>query len=189
MFNNILIIGCGLIGSSILKGSIQKKLSKNFYVFEKSKKNKSVIKKISKNIKFVKKLGKVLTQMDLIVLSTPMSAYPKFFSIFNKHLSKNSIITDVGSTKKNLISLKEKKLSKNLDWVMSHPISGSEVSGPKYGNPNLFKIDKNLGYALIGVLRTIRSIWVKTLSNFSTNLIFLLIFFITDLFFFDFSKT
>jgi len=139
MFNNILIIGCGLIGSSILKGSIQKKISKNFYVFEKSKKNKSIIKKINKNIKFVKKLDKVLTQMDLIVLSTPMSAYPKFFSNFNKYLSKNSIITDVGSTKKNLISLKEKRLSKNLDWVMSHPISGSEVSGPKYGSPNLFK--------------------------------------------------
>ena len=29
MFNNILIIGCGLIGSSILKASIQKKISKN----------------------------------------------------------------------------------------------------------------------------------------------------------------
>jgi len=139
MFNNILIIGCGLIGSSILKGSIQKKISKNFYVFEKSKKNKSIIKKINKNIKFVKELDKVLTQMDLIVLSTPMSAYPKFFSNFNKYLSKNSIITDVGSTKKNLISLKKKKLSKNLDWVMSHPISGSEVSGPKYSSPNLFK--------------------------------------------------
>jgi cyclohexadieny/prephenate dehydrogenase len=38
MFNNILIIGCGLIGSSILKASIQKKISKNFFVFEKSKK-------------------------------------------------------------------------------------------------------------------------------------------------------
>ncbi len=43
------------------------------------------------------------------------------------------------TSKKNLISLKKKKLSKNLDWVMSHPISGSEVSGPKYGNANLFK--------------------------------------------------
>ena len=74
-----------------------------------------------------------------MILSTPMSEYPKFFSSLNKNLNHNSIITDVGSTKKNLISLKKKKLSKNLDWVMSHPISGSEVSGPKYGNANLFK--------------------------------------------------
>ena len=50
MFNNILIIGCGLIGSSILKASIQKKISKNFFVFEKSKKYRSIIKKFNKKI-------------------------------------------------------------------------------------------------------------------------------------------
>ena len=139
MFNNILIIGCGLIGSSILKASIQKKISKNFYVFEKSQKYKFIIKKINKKIKFLTRLDKDLNQIDLVVLCTPMSEYPKFFSALNKNLNENSIITDIGSTKKNLINLRKKKLSKNLDWVMSHPISGSEVSGPQYSNPNLFK--------------------------------------------------
>ena len=38
MFKNILIVGCGLIGSSILRASINKKTSKNFFVYEKSKK-------------------------------------------------------------------------------------------------------------------------------------------------------
>ena len=51
MFSNILIIGCGLIGSSILRGSLSKKISKNIYVFEKSKKNISLIKKINKKNK------------------------------------------------------------------------------------------------------------------------------------------
>ena len=139
MFNNILIIGCGLIGSSILKASIQKKISKNFYVFEKSQKYKFIIKKINKKIKFLTRLDKNLNQIDLVVLCTPMSEYPKFFSTLNKNLNQNSIITDIGSTKKNLINLKKKKLSKNLDWVMCHPISGSEVSGPQYSNSNLFK--------------------------------------------------
>ncbi len=139
MFNNILIIGCGLIGSSILKASIQKKISKNFFVFEKSKKYRFIIKKFNKKIKFLTRLDKNLNKIDLVILSTPMSEYSKFFLSLNKNLNHNSIITDVGSTKKNLISLKKKKLSKNLDWVMSHPISGSEVSGPEYGNANLFK--------------------------------------------------
>ena len=139
MFNNILIIGCGLIGSSILKASIQKKISKNFYVFEKSQKYKFIIKKINKKIKFLTRLDKDLNQIDLVVLCTPMSEYPKFFSALNKNLNQNSIITDIGSTKKNLVDLRKKKLSKNLDWVMSHPISGSEVSGPQYSNSNLFK--------------------------------------------------
>ena len=38
MFNNVLIVGCGLIGSSILKSSIKNKISKKIDVYEKSKK-------------------------------------------------------------------------------------------------------------------------------------------------------
>ena len=41
--------------------------------------------------------------------------------------------------KKNLLETKNKKLNKRLNWIMSHPISGSEVSGPEYGSKNLFK--------------------------------------------------
>ena len=39
MFKNTLIVGCGLIGSSILRASLNKKASKNFFVYEKSKKS------------------------------------------------------------------------------------------------------------------------------------------------------
>ena len=45
MFKNILIVGCGLIGSSILRASINKKTSKNFFVYEKSKKILEILKK------------------------------------------------------------------------------------------------------------------------------------------------
>ena len=75
MFNNILIIGCGLIGSSILRGSFAKKISKNIFVHEKSKKNISVIKKINKKTKFLNKLDGHISKMDLIILCTHMSQY------------------------------------------------------------------------------------------------------------------
>ena len=50
----------------------------------------------------------------------------------------NCLITDVGSTKQNIIKLKNKILNKKFNWISSHPIAGSEVSGPEYGNKNLF---------------------------------------------------
>ena len=50
MFKKILIIGCGLIGSSILRGSITKKISKHYFVYEKSKKNIQKIKKINNKL-------------------------------------------------------------------------------------------------------------------------------------------
>ena len=138
MFKNILIIGCGLIGSSILRASINKKISKNFFVFEKSEKNIREIKQINKKIIILKKLDNKISDIDLVILATPMSQYERVIPYLNKYLSKKSLITDVGSTKENIRKFKNNCLSKSLDWIMSHPISGSEVSGPKYGSKSLF---------------------------------------------------
>ena len=138
MFKNILIVGCGLIGSSILRASINNKTSKNFFVFEKSKKNIREIKKINKRIIILKKLDNKISDIDLVILATPMSQYERVIPYLNKYLSKKSLITDVGSTKENIKKLKNKSIPKSLDWIMSHPISGSEVSGPKYGSKSLF---------------------------------------------------
>ena len=138
MFKKILIIGCGLIGSSILRGIINKKISKKFFVYEKLKKNIKKIKKINKKTRILKKLDNEISDIDLVIISTPMSQYEKIIPYLNKYLSKNCLITDVGSTKENILKLKRKKLLKSLDWITSHPISGSEVSGPEYGNKNLF---------------------------------------------------
>ena len=139
MFKNILIIGCGMIGSSILRGAISQKLCKSIYVFEKNNKYKKQIKKINKKIILIKKLDKEINKMDLIIISTPMSEYEKIILKLNKNLSSKTLITDVGSTRTNVAKLIKEKLSKKLNWIMSHPISGSEASGPKYGSKNLFK--------------------------------------------------
>ena len=77
--------------------------------------------------------------MDFIVISTPMSEYKKIIKQLNNFLSTKALITDVGSTKANVSKLINEKLSNKLNWIMSHPIAGSEVSGPKHGNKNLFK--------------------------------------------------
>ena len=138
MFKKTLIIGCGLIGSSILRAIHNKKLSKSILVFEKSKKNISKIKKIKSNIKFVKILNNQISDVDLAIICTPMSEYKKIIPKLNKNLKSKCLITDVGSTKANTIKLKNKYLSEKLLWISSHPIAGSEVSGPEYGSKNLF---------------------------------------------------
>ncbi len=139
MFSNILIVGCGLIGSSILRGSLSKKISKNIYVFEKSKKNISLIKKINKKIKFLNKIDYKVSKMDLIILCTHMSQYNNLIKKLLRYISSKNLITDTGSTKRNIENLinNNKKLKKI--FIPSHPIAGSEVSGPEFGDKNLFK--------------------------------------------------
>ena len=139
MFNNILIIGCGLIGSSVLRGSFAKKISKNIFVHEKSKKNISVIKKINKKTKFLNKLDGHISKMDLIILCTHMNQYSSIIKKLQKFTSFKNIITDTSSTKCNIVNLVNRNKKINDIFIPSHPIAGSEVSGPKYGNKNLFK--------------------------------------------------
>ena len=138
MFKKVLIIGCGLIGSSILRAIHSKKLSKRIFVLEKSKSNISKIKKIKSNCKFIKSLNNEISDVDLVVICTPMSQYKKIIEKLNKSLKVGCLITDVGSTKQNIIKLKNNILNKKFNWISSHPIAGSEVSGPEYGNKNLF---------------------------------------------------
>ena len=139
MFNNILIIGCGLIGSSILRVIINRKLSKKIYVFEKNNKYRNRIKKIDKKIILINKLDKKIQEMNFVVIATPMSEYKKIISKLNIFLKNNTLITDVGSTRGNIAKLIKEKLSKKLNWIMSHPITGSEVSGPLHGKKSLFE--------------------------------------------------
>ncbi len=138
MFKKILIIGCGLIGSSILRAIHRNKLSKKTFVLEKSKTNVSKIKKIKSNCKLIKSINSEIYDVDLVIICTPMSQYKKIIEKLNKNLKVSCLITDVGSTKQNIVKLKNKILNKKLNWISSHPIAGSEVSGPEYGNKNLF---------------------------------------------------
>ena len=139
MIKNFLIIGCGLIGSSILRTVSKKKIAKNIFVFEKSNLNISKIKKIKINLTIIKDLNKIIPKMDMIILCTPMSEYEKILVKINKFANKKTLITDVGSTKATLIKNLRKKLKKGIVWISSHPIAGSEVSGPEHGKSNLFQ--------------------------------------------------
>ena len=136
---NILIIGCGLIGSSVLRAVHANKGSKNIYIYEKSKKNISIIKKLKISCKVINKLKNISVSFDLVIFCTPMSQYSNFISKINKFITNKTIVTDVGSTKELSSKKVKKQLNNNITWIPSHPIAGSEVSGAEYGDKNLFK--------------------------------------------------
>ena len=136
---NILIIGCGLLGSSLLRSIKRKKLCKNILIYEKSKKNISKIKKLNLPGTIVKSLKDGLINTDFIIFCTPMSEYKKIILKINKFLTPKHIITDIGSSKLISADVFKKNLKKKTFFTSSHPIAGSEVSGPEHGRQDLFK--------------------------------------------------
>ena len=136
---NVLIIGCGLLGSSLVKRIFKKKLVKKIFIYEKSKKNITKFKSLKLPGVLVKQLKDAVNQSELIILCTPMSEYKKIIFKINKYLTSDHIITDVGSSKLKSAEIIKKNLKNKIFWTSSHPIAGSEVSGPEHGKYNLFE--------------------------------------------------
>ena len=136
---NILIIGCGLLGSSVLRSIHKNKLADKVYIYEKSKKNISRIKNLKLPGKVVSSLKEAVTKSNFIIFCTPMSEYKNIIMKINNYISPNTLITDVGSSKIESSKIIKKFLKKGIAWTSSHPIAGSEVSGPQHGKSNMFK--------------------------------------------------
>ena len=136
---NILIIGCGLLGSSVLRSIHKNKLADKVYIYEKSKKNISRIKNLKLPGKVVRSLKEAVTKSNFIIFCTPMSEYKNIIMKINNYISPNTLITDVGSSKIESSKIIKKFLKKGIAWTSSHPIAGSEVSGPQHGKSNMFE--------------------------------------------------
>ena len=137
--DNILIIGCGLLGSSLLRRIHKRKIAKKIFIYEKSKSNILKIKKLKLPGIVINKLNKGVINSDLIILCTPMSEYKSLILKINSLISSKTLITDIGSSKIETSKLIKKFLKKNIQWIQSHPIAGSEVSGPEHGKENMFQ--------------------------------------------------
>ena len=88
MFNKITIIGCGLIGSSLLRAIEKKKLSKQLNIFDKSKEVSLFIKNNFKAVVF-NDISDSVIDSDLVIISSPLSSYKEIL------LSIKSNLTDL----------------------------------------------------------------------------------------------
>ena len=138
MFDQITIIGCGLIGSSLLRAIDKKKLSKKVNVFDKSKEAQSFIKNNLPG-KVFNDINESVKDSDLIIISTPLSSYKEILLSIKSGLKKNVILTDTGSTKKEVNKVISNLNLKDVFWIASHPIAGTEFSGPESGFAELFE--------------------------------------------------
>ena len=139
MFKKVCIIGCGLIGSSLARAIKKNNLAEKIVSSNRSDAaNKKVI-----ELKIVDDSSsdpkKMVDGSDLVVIATPLSSYEDVISKIKDSLKNTVILTDVGSVKENILNLVEKNIPENISWIPSHPIAGTEESGPEAGFSALFQ--------------------------------------------------
>jgi len=138
MFDQITIIGCGLIGSSLLRAINKKKLSKQVNAFDKSKEVSLFIKN-NLSVNVCNDINDSVKDSDLVIISTPLSSYKEILLSIKSSLKKNVILTDTGSAKKEVNKVISNLNLKDVCWIASHPIAGTEYSGPEAGFAELFE--------------------------------------------------
>ena len=139
MFNQLSIIGCGLIGSSIFKALKKKGLVKKLITFDNDESVTKIIKKEKLTDKIVSSLEEAVHDSQLVLIATPLSSFESIVGSLKKYLKPGTILTDTNSVKKGPNEIIKKINLKNVSWIPGHPVAGTEKSGPISSTAELFK--------------------------------------------------
>tara|TARA_B100001996_G_scaffold322345_1_gene267119 strand:- start:30 stop:929 length:900 start_codon:yes stop_codon:yes gene_type:complete len=139
MFEQVSIIGCGLIGSSVFRALKKSNLVKKVITFDNDKSVSEIIKKENLSDKIVSNPKEAVNNADLVLISTPLSGFESVVNSIKDHLKSGSILTDTSSVKKGPNEIIKKIKLNNISWIPSHPVAGTEKSGPMAGFSELFK--------------------------------------------------
>ena len=138
-YTSVLIIGMGLIGSSIARVIKQKKISEKVFAIDNDKTTINLTKDLNIVDEIFENLQNFSEQVDLIFICTPLSSYKNIFKELNTFIQTPTLITDVGSTKVSVINdFKSEIDNDKISFLPAHPIAGLEKSGPQYGFAELF---------------------------------------------------
>lgn len=139
MFERIAIIGVGLIGGSIGLAVRKKRLASKVIGIGRRKISidrairRSVIDTGTLNLK------QGIKGADLIIIATPVDKVEVKIREVAKYAKKGVIVMDVNSTKERIVSSAERCLPKDIFFVGTHPIAGSEQTGVFSSDAELFK--------------------------------------------------
>jgi prephenate dehydrogenase len=111
-------------------------------------------------------IAKSVSGADIVILATPISTFERVFSEAAVALPGGCIVTDVGSTKVWPHQCAARTLPKNVYYVGSHPIAGSEQRGVEFARDDLF--DRTL--CILTTTKKTNRQAVRVLKNFWTKL-------------------
>lgn len=135
LFNKVAIIGTGLIGGSLALAIKKKQLAREVVGVSRrrssllSARKRGAIDRGSLKLEIVK-------GADLLIFATPVNKIISLAPLVSKIISKDCIVTDVGSTKASIVLCLEKTFS---NYVGSHPLAGSEKRGMINATANIFQ--------------------------------------------------
>jgi prephenate dehydrogenase len=135
----VTIIGCGLIGGSMALALKQRRPDYSVACLDLPERLPAMREAaVSDYTGTIDNIAEHIPESAMVILATPVQSVLDTIAIIKPHLRENTIVTDVGSTKKWIMAQAQKLLPPGVHFIGGHPMAGSERSGVEAADPLLF---------------------------------------------------
>lgn len=136
---SVTIIGLGLIGSSLARIIKSAGLAERLILTDKNPDVLAKARTLGLGDHIEQDASRAVEQADLVVMAVPVGAMATVTAQIASALKDGAVITDTGSTKVSVINDMAPHVPPHAVFIPSHPIAGTEYSGPEAGFESLFK--------------------------------------------------
>lgn len=140
MFNQLGLIGCGLMGGSFALALKKAGLVKRVVGYSKSPSTTEKAKRLGVIDVAAESALLAVSGSDIVIIAVPVAASEGTFRAIRHLVDPNVLFMDVGSTKRDVVDAARRVLKERLpSFVPAHPIAGREVAGIEHADPLLYQ--------------------------------------------------
>jgi prephenate dehydrogenase len=139
MFEQLGLIGCGLMGGSFALALKRAGLVKRVVGYSKSPSTTERARAMGVIDVEAPSALLAVSGADIVLIAVPVAATEATFKAIKHLVTADMLIMDVGSTKRDVIDAGRRALREHIgSFVPAHPIAGKEVSGVDHSDPDLY---------------------------------------------------
>ena len=139
MFNQLGVIGCGLMGGSFALALKRAGLVKRVIGYSKSPSTTERAKKLGVIDQVAESALLAVAGSDIVLIAVPVSATEATFKAIRHLVEPGVLFMDVGSTKRDVVDAARRVLKERIgSFVPAHPIAGKEASGITHADATLY---------------------------------------------------
>jgi prephenate dehydrogenase len=139
MFEQLGVIGCGLMGGSFALAMKRAGLVKRVVGYSKSPSTTERARQMGVIDVEAPSALLAVSGADIVLLAVPVAATEATFKAIRHLVTANMLVMDVGSTKRDVVDAARRVLRDHVgSFVPAHPIAGKEVSGVDHADPDLY---------------------------------------------------
>jgi cyclohexadieny/prephenate dehydrogenase len=138
IYEKITIIGVGLIGASTALAARRGKLAGHITACDADPDAVETSRKLGFADEVVADPQQAVIDADLVIMAVPVGAMGALAASIVPAMKPGAVLTDSGSTKRSVLRDVDPVISDDIHWLPSHPLAGTEHSGPAAGHAHLF---------------------------------------------------